>query len=79
MIMTDIPVSGEPEVYYLESACGVGFFGDGEHIPKLAALPIEGINLSERPRFPFREYMMDCEYTISGHNHSSCAGSFEEA
>ena len=49
--------------HYLESVCGVGFFGDGEHIPRLAALPIEGINISEQPRFPFREYMMDCEYT----------------
>jgi len=47
--------------HYLESVCGVGFFGDGEHIPRLAALPIEGINISEQPRFPFREYMMDCE------------------
>jgi len=49
--------------HYLESVCGVGFFGDGEHVPKLASLPIEGINISERPRFPVREYMMDCEYT----------------
>ncbi len=49
--------------HYLERVCGVGFFGDGEHIPKLDSLPIDGINISERPRFPFREYMMDCEYT----------------
>ena len=49
--------------HYLESVCGVGFFGDGEHVPKLASLPSEGINISERPRFPVREYMMDCEYT----------------
>ena len=49
--------------HFLESVCGVGFFGDGEHVPRLASLPIEGIDISERPRFPFREYMMDCEYT----------------
>ena len=49
--------------HYLESICGVGFFGDGEQVPKLETLPIEGIHISERPRFPTREYMMDCEYT----------------
>ena len=48
---------------YLESVCHVGFFGDGEHVPKLKALPVDGIKISESPRYPVREYMMDCEYS----------------
>ncbi len=48
---------------YLESVCHVGFFGDGENVPRIESLPVDGIRIIERPRFPVREYMMDCEYT----------------
>ena len=48
---------------YLEVACGAGFFWDGEQIPRLAELPVKGIDIVETPRFPVRQYMMDCEYT----------------
>lgn len=48
---------------YLEQFCRVGFFSDGEQIPRLPSLPIAGIDLIERPRWPMRQYMMDCEYT----------------
>jgi len=49
--------------HYLETFCRVGFFGDGERIPHLDEIPISGIDVIERPRWPFRQYMMDCEYT----------------
>lgn len=49
--------------HYLESACGVGFFWDGDQVPRLRTLPIHGLDVSRSPRFPVREYMMDCEYT----------------
>ncbi|MBO3803027.1 MAG: hypothetical protein JTT11_04005, partial [Candidatus Brockarchaeota archaeon] len=49
--------------HYLEKFCGVGFFWDGERIPKLEEIPVDGIDVFERPYFPIREYMMDCEYT----------------
>jgi len=49
--------------HYLERFCGVGFFWDGEHVPRLASLPAAGIDVVERPHWPMRQYMMDCEYT----------------
>jgi alpha-N-acetylglucosaminidase len=35
----------------------VGFFRDGEHIPHLPTLPVEGIEIHERPYFPKRAGM----------------------
>lgn len=49
--------------HYLEKCCRVGFFADGEQVPRLERIPAEGLDLVERPRWPMREYMMDCEYT----------------
>ena len=49
--------------HYLERFCRVGFFADGEHIPKLTEIPVEGINVVQKPRWPVRQYMMDCEYS----------------
>ena len=49
--------------HYLEAFCRVGFFADGEHIPQLGEIPVRGIDLVERARWPVRQYMMDCEYT----------------
>jgi len=49
--------------HYLEAFCRVGFFADGEQIPRLEAIPTRGIDVVERPRWPVRQYMMDCEYT----------------
>jgi alpha-N-acetylglucosaminidase len=48
---------------YLERSCRVGFFSDGEVLPRRASLPTEGIDLVERPRWAMRQYLMDCEYT----------------
>jgi hypothetical protein len=49
--------------HYLEKYCHLGFFSDGEQVPRLERMPAEGLDLVERPRWPMREYMMDCEYT----------------
>lgn len=48
---------------YLEQFCRVGFFWDGEHLPRQPSLPTAGLDAVERPRWPMRQYMMDCEYT----------------
>ena len=37
--------------HYLEASCRVGFFADGEHIPRLGEIPVRGIDLVERPRW----------------------------
>jgi hypothetical protein len=42
---------------YLERACGVGFFQDGEHVPKLARFPVENIAFVEQPRFDNRLHL----------------------
>ncbi len=39
---------------YLERACGVGFFQDGEYIPQLRQLPVETVPVVEAPRFDNR-------------------------
>jgi len=49
--------------HYLEVFCRVGFFAEGERVPRLDAIPVAGIDVVERPRWPIRQYMMDCEYT----------------
>ena len=49
--------------FYLERFCRVGFFSDGEYVPRRPSLPAAGIDAVQRPRWPMRQYMMDCEYT----------------
>ena len=64
-----VVVGGSPRAalyavyHYLEAFCRVGFFADGEQVPRLDAIPTRNIDLVERPRWPVRQYMMDCEYT----------------
>ena len=40
--------------YYLERVCHVGFFEDGEQVPRVDVLPFEGLNLRSRPYFSMR-------------------------
>jgi len=40
--------------HYLEWACRVGFFPDGEHVPHLEELPSQGLRVIEAPRFDDR-------------------------
>jgi len=47
---------------YLERFCHVGFFWDGEQIPRLDEIPTEGIDVTEKPRFKEREYLQPCVY-----------------
>jgi len=49
--------------HYLERFCRVGFFWEEEHVPRWKSLPVAGIDVVQRPRWPVRQYMMDCEYT----------------
>jgi alpha-N-acetylglucosaminidase len=43
--------------HYLERSCGVGFFADGDQVPRREALPFRGIDQSTAPRFAERMAM----------------------
>lgn len=51
--------------HYLESICGIGFFWDGEQIPKMSRIPIDGLAIVEKPRFPERQYLLSVVYGYS--------------
>lgn len=49
------PIGTLYSVYeYLETGCRVGFFQDGEHVPRSKRLPIVGLESVKRPRFDNR-------------------------
>jgi len=48
--------------HYLESVCKIGFFWDGEKIPKMRRIPFEGLTILERPRFTERQYLLSVVY-----------------
>ena len=41
--------------HYFEKVCHVGFFSDGDYIPQLKKLPMEGLDIVEKPIFDRRE------------------------
>ena len=51
-------VTGHATMYavyhYLDYVCGVGFFEDGERVPKMKSLPTNGLSIVEVPRFAER-------------------------
>ncbi len=49
----------------LEDVLGVGFFRDGEYIPRMPTIELSDIEISERPRFREREDGNGCIYTYS--------------
>ena len=52
------PIGSLYAVYdYLETACRVGFFQDGEHVPRLKKLPDDEIVRIEQPRFDSRLHL----------------------
>ena len=40
--------------HYLETYCGVGYFEDGEYVPRSPHVPIEDLDVTEWPRFEIR-------------------------
>ncbi|MDY7010464.1 MAG: alpha-N-acetylglucosaminidase TIM-barrel domain-containing protein [Planctomycetota bacterium] len=53
-------------VYHLlENFCDVGFFGDGDRIPKKAGIAFGELDLSERPQFAGRENIQACAFHYS--------------
>jgi alpha-N-acetylglucosaminidase len=51
--------------HYLEKACGMGFFWDGDHVPATSSIPAEGITIATHPRFAERLYGNGCVWTYS--------------
>ncbi len=41
---------------YLEAHCGVGFFWDGDRVPRRDRLPTTGLNVARLPRWPVRHF-----------------------
>lgn len=41
---------------YLERFCNVGFFMDGEYVPKAGSIPCLGVDFSSKPRFEWRSF-----------------------
>jgi alpha-N-acetylglucosaminidase len=55
------PLATSYAVYhYLERYCAVGFFWDGDHVPRLQAMPARGIAIEARPHFDDRFYFNGC-------------------
>ena len=52
-------------VYELLSRWGVGFFWDGEFIPRRDSLNVPALDLVERPRFRIRQYLQGCAFSYS--------------
>jgi alpha-N-acetylglucosaminidase len=43
--------------HYLEKHCGIGFFLDGDHVPRRSLVPVNGIEVETQPRFAERMCM----------------------
>jgi len=51
-------------VYHLlELVLGCGFFEDGERVPKVPAIAVQDLAISEKPYFPYRGFQIDQRYT----------------
>ena len=50
---------------FLEQECGVGFFWDGDRVPKRETLAVESIDRDERPYFSWRMAPNACSYVYS--------------
>jgi alpha-N-acetylglucosaminidase len=50
-------------VYHLlENFCHVGFFQDGEYIPRRNTIILNEIDVAERPHFEIRQYLQSCAF-----------------
>ncbi|MBI2842315.1 MAG: alpha-N-acetylglucosaminidase C-terminal domain-containing protein [Armatimonadetes bacterium] len=45
---------------YLERFCNVGFFMDGEYVPRTSTVPFIGVSFSSKPRFEWRQFTASC-------------------
>jgi hypothetical protein len=60
---------------YLERFCGVGFFWDGDRVPRRAHLPLRGICLVSLPRWPLRHFGLADGWGLAKfHHHFRTAG-----
>jgi alpha-N-acetylglucosaminidase len=51
--------------HYLEDACEMGFFWDGDHVPHRGLIPVNDLDLTAQPHFRERMYMNLCLYWYS--------------
>jgi alpha-N-acetylglucosaminidase len=51
--------------HYLEKHCGVGFFWDGEYVPRVGSIRIRDTSIDENARFSLRGYGQMCALVYS--------------
>ena len=54
---------------YLERFCKVGFFWDGDNVPRRADLPVAGIRAVELPRFALRHFGLSDGWGLAKFHH----------
>ena len=54
---------------YLEAHCGVGFFWDGDYVPKRTRLPTRGIDVTQLPRWPVRHFGLSSCWGLAKWHH----------
>ena len=55
--------------HYLETYCGVGFFWDGDYVPRLTSLPLDDIDDAELPRWPVRHFGLSSTFGLTKWHH----------
>jgi alpha-N-acetylglucosaminidase len=51
--------------HYLEHFCGVGYFWDGDYVPRRSTLPVSGVEVTAEPRFSERVFFNGCNWFYS--------------
>ncbi|MDD2710979.1 MAG: alpha-N-acetylglucosaminidase TIM-barrel domain-containing protein [Verrucomicrobiae bacterium] len=51
--------------HFLEECLDVGFFWDGEHVPKRDEIILKDVDLIEAPRFKLRQHLQECPFIYS--------------
>ena len=51
--------------YFLEKFCDVGFFWDGDRIPRARTIQVGRLNVVETPRFAIRQHLQGCAFAYT--------------
>lgn len=55
--------------HYLEKECHVGFFWDGEHVPHMKTLPVDGLDYTVLPRWSVRNFGLSQVWALAKFHH----------
>lgn len=48
--------------YFLEHLCRVGFFQDGDRVPRRESIGVPELDIAQRPHFEIRQYLQGCAF-----------------